>query len=81
MASALFNSVYCQEITYDYSTTMNDNKKIIEESGGRLWTMKCKCKNETCRGIIDQFKTLPNEVKTFYIKNKFVPDFIINKFS
>ena len=69
------------EIIYDYSTTMNDNKKIIEDSGGELWIIECKCGSKNCRGIIDQFKTLPKEVQEFYIKNKFAPDFILNKFS
>ncbi len=69
-----------EEITFDYSTTMNDNKKKIEKSGGGLWTMKCKCGSKNCRRIIDQFKTLPYERKEFYIKNKLVPDFIISKF-
>jgi uncharacterized protein len=70
-----------EEITFDYSTTMNDNKKIIKQSSGELWTMKCKCKTKNCRGIVDQFKTLPKKTKDFYIKNKFAPDFILTKFS
>jgi uncharacterized protein len=69
-----------EEITYDYSTTMNDNREKIEESGGGLWTMKCKCGSKNCRGIVDQFKTLPKERIEFYIKNKFAPDFILRKF-
>ena len=70
-----------EEITYDYSTTMNDNKKLIEDFGGELWNVECNCKSKNCRGIIDQFKTLPKEVREFYIKNKFAPDFILRKFS
>ena len=69
------------EITFDYSTTMNDNREKIEESGGILWTMKCKCRSEKCRGIIDQFKTLPIETQKYYLQNKFAPDFILRKFS
>jgi len=69
-----------EEITYDYSTTMNDNRKRIEELGSELWTMECNCGSENCRGIVDQFKTLPEDRKDFYIKNKFAPDFIIRKF-
>ena len=70
-----------EEITYDYSTTMNDNKEEIEKTGGELWTTPCNCGSKNCRKIIDQFKTLPQEVKEFYIKNKFAPDFILRKFS
>jgi uncharacterized protein len=65
-----------EEITYDYSTTMDDNKKKIRD----LWTMKCKCKNKNCRKIIDQFKTLPKKRQNYYIKNKFAPDFILRKY-
>lgn len=66
-----------EEIFYDYSTTMNDNKEKI----GDLWTMKCKCGSKNCRGVVDQFKTLPLERKIFYIKNKLAPDFILRRFA
>ena len=69
-----------EEITYDYSTTMNDNKDKIEESGGELWTMECKCGNENCRGIISQFKELPKDLQDYYLKNKFAPNFILRAF-
>lgn len=70
-----------EEITFDYSTTMNDNKKKIEQSGGILWTMKCKCGNKNCRKTIEQFHNLPTKVKKHYIKNKLAPDFILEKYS
>ena len=69
------------EIYFDYSTTMNDNKEKIEDSGGILWTMKCKCRSKNCRKVVDQFKTLSKERQEFYIKNKYAPDFILRKFS
>lgn len=69
-----------EEIFFDYSTTMNDNKERIEETGGALWTCRCHCGAKKCRGIIDQFKTLPKTVQNFYLKNKFAPDFILKKF-
>ena len=78
---ALKNIKKGDEITYDYSTTMNDNKEVIEEDGDELWTEVCCCKSKNCRGIIDQFKTLPKKVQEFYIKNKFAPDFILRRFS
>ena len=78
---ALKNINKGDEITFDYSTTMNDNKEEIEKTGGELWTTPCNCGSKNCRKIIDQFKTLPQEVKEFYIKNKFAPDFILRKFS
>jgi len=70
-----------EEITYDYSTTMDDNSKKIEVGDGELWSMKCNCGKDNCRGVIDQFRTLPAEIQEYYTKNKFAPDFILRKFS
>ena len=70
-----------EEIFYDYSTTMNDNQEKIENSGGELWDMECKCGNSNCRGVIAQFKTLPLELQEYYVKNKLAPDFILRKFA
>lgn len=70
-----------EEITYDYSTTMNDNEEKIVKAGSRLWTCKCNCGANNCRHIIDQFKTLPKERQEFYIKNRFMPNFMLKKFS
>lgn len=73
---ALKNIKKGEEITYDYSTTMNDDEIKVEG----FWKAKCKCGSDNCRGIIDQFKTLPKETQNFYIKNKFAPNFILKKF-
>jgi uncharacterized protein len=69
-----------EEITYDYSTTMNDNEEKIKKSGRNLWTCKCHCGSKNCRGIIDQFKTLPLKIKNYYISNRFMPDFMLKHF-
>lgn len=69
-----------EEITYDYSTTMSDNKEKIEKAGGKLWTHRCNCKSNNCRKTIDQFITLPKERQKFYLENKFMPDFMLKKF-
>lgn len=69
-----------EEITYDYSTTMNDNEEKINKAGRTLWTCKCHCGSRNCRGIIDQFKTLPKRIQNFYINNKFMPDFMLKHF-
>lgn len=68
------------EITFDYSTTMNDNEEKIVGSGGALWTCECVCGTSKCRGIIDQFKTLPLAQQQFYIQNRYAPDFILRAF-
>ncbi|HRZ85482.1 MAG TPA: SET domain-containing protein-lysine N-methyltransferase [Candidatus Paceibacterota bacterium] len=71
-----------EEITYDYSTTMNDNAEIINEGGDEdyVWTCKCNCGSKNCRGIINQFKTLPKKLKDYYLKNKLVPNHIQKSF-
>jgi len=69
-----------EEITYDYSTTMNDNEEKIKNAGRKLWACECHCGSDNCRGIINQFKTLSANTKNFYIKNKFMPDFMLKKF-
>lgn len=70
-----------EEITYDYSTTMNDNEEKIEASGREVWTCACRCGSRSCRGVIDQFKRLPKERRDFYIKNKLMPTYMYQVFS
>lgn len=77
---AMRNIMKGEEITYDYSTTMNDNKKKINAAGMRLWTCKCHCGSRNCRGIIHQFRTLPRRRQLFYLRNKYAPDFILKAF-
>ena len=69
-----------EEITYDYSSTMNDNEAKIKKAGFILWTCKCNCGADNCRKIIDQFKTLPAKRRKIYITNKFMPDFTLKYF-
>ena len=68
-----------EEITYDYSTTMDDNEEKIKKAGRTLWSCKCNCGASNCREKIDQFKTIPREIQEFYIKNKLMPDFMLKK--
>ncbi len=70
-----------EEITYDYSTTMNDNEEKIIKAGRNLWTCKCYCGSDKCRGKIDQFKTLPKNVQSYYIDNKLMPNFMLKVFA
>ena len=70
-----------EEITYDYSTTMNDNEEKIIKYGNEMWTCACHCGSADCRGIIDQFKNVPESTQKFYLRNRYAPDFILNEFS
>lgn len=54
-----------QEITWDYSTTMDEDD----------FTMKCDCKSKNCRKIIKDFKYLPRKIQAKYAKLKIVPKY------
>jgi len=74
---ALKNIGAGEEITYDYSSTMDDNYKNASRG---IWTNKCNCGSPNCRGTVDQFRMLPKDVKEFYLKNSYAQDFILKKF-
>ncbi|PIN93695.1 hypothetical protein COU54_02170 [Candidatus Pacearchaeota archaeon CG10_big_fil_rev_8_21_14_0_10_31_24] len=78
---ALKNMEKDEEITYDYSATMFEDKDLIKEKfGEELWIMKCKCGNENCRNIIGQFYELPEELKMKYVDNCWLQDYILKKY-
>lgn len=56
-----------EEITFDYSTTMEEDN----------WEMDCSCGNKICRKIIKDFKYLPKKIKQKYIKLGIVPKYIL----
>lgn len=66
-----------EEITYDYSTTMRYDEEKILASGHALWTCPCLCGARACRGIIHEFKTLPQERRAYYVANRYLPDFML----
>jgi hypothetical protein len=55
------------EITWDYSTTMDEND----------WEMDCLCKSKRCRKRIKDFKHLPPIIQHEYIKLGIVPKYIL----
>jgi SET domain-containing protein len=56
-----------EEITYDYSTTMDENK----------YELKCNCGRANCRKVIRDFKCLPNTIQQKYVSLGIVPDYIL----
>ena len=56
-----------EEITWDYSTTMNEDD----------WEMDCVCGSKNCRGRIRDFKYLPENVQQKYINLRIVPKYIL----
>jgi len=60
-----------EEITFDYSTTMDDE----------IYTLDCLCSTPSCRGIIRDFVTLPPSLRNHYISLGGVQQFIVLKCS
>jgi hypothetical protein len=56
-----------EEILYDYSTTMSEQR----------WTMQCRCGAPSCRGVIRDFHDLPSELQRRYLAMRVVQPFIV----
>lgn len=54
------------EIRFDYSTTMAEN----------YWTMPCLCGENSCRGLVTDFKDLPPAIRSRYLRLGVVQKFI-----
>lgn len=59
-----------EEITWDYSTTMDEDD----------WEMHCKCGSSNCRGQIRDFKYLSRDVQKKYLDLGVVPRYVSNSF-
>jgi SET domain-containing protein len=57
-----------REIVIDYSTILGNDD---------IWTMKCNCGRNTCRGRIRRFGLLPAELRERYTAGGFVPKYIL----
>jgi len=60
-----------EEITWDYSTSMDEDD----------WEMDCKCGSKNCRKRIRDFKYLPKSLQKKYLKLGIVQGFIAKKFA
>lgn len=56
-----------EELRFDYSTTMHENR----------WTMVCRCGAPECRGIVVDFRLLPRERRQHYLDLGIVQPFIV----
>lgn len=56
-----------EEITFDYSTTMDEDD----------WEMDCNCGSKYCRKKIKDFKHLSKKIQEKYIRLGIVPNFIL----
>ena len=55
-----------EELTYDYSTYLNNSYEKME----------CMCGAANCRRFIGSFETLPEELKRKYLRLGIVGDFV-----
>lgn len=58
-----------EEITFDYSTSMDEDE----------WEILCCCHSSQCRGVIQDFKKIPQAVQERYLQLGIVPAFLIPK--
>lgn len=65
---ALRPIVIGEEITYDYSTTMDEDD----------WEMDCACNASHCRKRVTDFKKLPPEIKSRYRQLGIVPQYVLD---
>lgn len=63
---AIKNIKKSEEITWDYSTTIDEDN----------WEMDCLCGNKNCRKRIRDFKYLPREIQQKYIRLGITPKYI-----
>jgi uncharacterized protein len=58
------------QITFDYSTTMDDG----------LWSLQCGCGHRECRGLVEDFRHLPRCVQERYLDLGVVQGFIARRY-
>jgi len=58
-----------EEITFDYSTTMDED----------FWTLECRCGAANCRGRVTDFRELPASLRRRYLDLGVVPRFIASR--
>lgn len=59
-----------EQITFDYSTTMDDG----------LWSLECHCGHRECRGLIEDFRHLPRRLQERYLDLGVVQGFIARRY-
>lgn len=59
-----------EQVTFDYSTSMDDG----------LWSMECRCGHRECRGLIEDFRHLPRRLQQHYLELGVVQGFIARRY-
>jgi hypothetical protein len=66
---AIRHIVRGEEICWDYSTTMSEDD----------WTMECRCGSKQCRGVVAEYRTLPESTRKRYEALDIVPAYVLEK--
>lgn len=59
-----------EQVTFDYSTSMDDG----------IWTMTCGCGHPECRGVVMDFRHLPERLRDRYLALGIVQGFIARQY-
>ncbi len=59
-----------EQVTFDYSTSMDDG----------IWTMACGCGEAECRGLVEDFRHLPERLRNRYLALGIVQGFIARQY-
>jgi hypothetical protein len=59
-----------EQVTFDYSTSMDDG----------IWTMECRCGHQECRGVVRDFQQLPERLRERYLALGIVQGFITRQY-
>lgn len=68
--TALVDILPGEQVTFDYSTTMDDG----------IWSLECRCGHAECRGVIEDFRHLPPRLQRHYLDLGIVQGFIARRF-
>lgn len=66
---AIRDIAHGEEIRFDYSTTMDED----------FWTLQCRCGAANCRGLVTDFRLLPDDVRQRYLELGIVQGFIAHR--
>lgn len=69
-----------EEITFDYSANEWQNVQAWQDWPG-FWKIKCRCGYAKCRKVIQDWAFMPKAWQKKYIKNKWVQDYILKRYS
>lgn len=68
-----------EEITFDYSSTEWTDDEAWGIAWTELWRVPCACDTDSCRKEIRTFSNLPAEKQSYYLSQRALMDYIVQK--